>query len=91
MNLAEQQIAALKALGSVEEANIAAIKTMNAPSLNAAQLTALKALNEAHHRATNSGLFDAMLGWVSGPDSINDVCDAVSMLLVVTEVPDELI
>lgn len=48
------------------------------PRLTVRQAAALIALDRALIEATDSGLFDELLGHCTSPDSINDLCDAVS-------------
>jgi hypothetical protein len=44
---------------------------------NSEQVAALRKLSEALTLATNTGLFDEIVGYCTSPDSINDLCDAV--------------
>ena len=44
------------------------------------QRYALTLLSDAMTLATNSGLFDVLMTDCKSPDSINDVCDAVTTL-----------
>jgi hypothetical protein len=49
--------------------------------LNVKQKSALRNLHEALLVATEEGLLDALMGYTLHPDSINDLCDAVSTLM----------
>lgn len=48
--------------------------------LNPEQKAALAQLLAAIHVATDTALFDEMMGYVNHPDSINDVCDAAAAM-----------
>lgn len=46
--------------------------------MSAEQLAALEVLKFASRMATDCGLFDILVTECKNPDSINDVCDAIS-------------